>query len=103
MLSHFDDMPILMVEVDTPTANALAKQRDVECLSAEMYVQRVLQGSDVSQCVPVDSVVNPMVWIAAGLANVGRLLHALHGVVQDPTKACLVMMGWFSNRTWVLS
>jgi site-specific DNA-cytosine methylase len=74
VLSHFDDKPVLMVEVDVITANALAKQLNVECLSAEGYVQRVLLGSDVCRCVLADSVENPWVWVAAGLANVGRVV-----------------------------
>eukprot|EP00435_Cladocopium_sp_Y103_P058103 s1265_g20.t1 len=73
-LVHFDDAPILMVESDEITAKALAKQMGVECLSAEAYVSRILQGSDVRSCVLVSSVDDPYVWIAAGLANVGRLV-----------------------------
>ena len=74
VLSHFDDLPALMVEVDECTAKALARQMNVECITAEAYVHRVLSGSIFTSCVLVDSVENPVVWIAAGLANIGQVV-----------------------------
>ena len=74
VLKHFDDQPVLLVEADLETAKVCAAQMDAPCIDAKSYVDRVLNGEHFPVCVLADKVENPLVWVAAGLANVDRVV-----------------------------
>eukprot|EP00438_Fugacium_kawagutii_P004557 Skav202815 [mRNA] locus=scaffold3852:23087:27565:+ [translate_table: standard] len=65
----------LLVEKDELTAQCCAKTMKAPCMTAEEYIQCVLESRDVPPTVVLhDDISNAMVWVAMGLANVGMVV-----------------------------
>ena len=74
VMEHFGDKPSILVEADPETARVCAKQLGAPCIRAREYVEKVITGEDMPCCVLVEKVEEPMVWVAAGVANVGKMV-----------------------------
>eukprot|EP00438_Fugacium_kawagutii_P028473 Skav205294 [mRNA] locus=scaffold1587:44243:48436:+ [translate_table: standard] len=95
----------MLIEKDITTAEVCAKRFGYPVLTANEYIQKILNKETIEACILNDTIENPKTWMAVGLANPEAILGSPpcqpwsgagsgQGLSSSDGKAMQALLGW---------
>eukprot|EP00438_Fugacium_kawagutii_P008187 Skav214681 [mRNA] locus=scaffold923:733843:738186:- [translate_table: standard] len=104
-VSHMGAKVHMMIEQDVDTARVCACQFDIPIYTADEYIETVLSGKKIRDCVLNASMTSPRTWMAIGLSNPRVVLASppcqpwsgagnSSGLLGEDGQSMLATLGW---------